>query len=166
MTWAECWRLLCVPVHAILEDVISLVSNDPAFENVELNLAGPQVAISCDIEMFKPVVLNLLVNGAQAMAGKGRLDIAVETETDCCEESCCRITIRDEGPGIPEEAREKIFEPFFTTKGGGTGLGLPIARKVVELHGGTISISCPEAGGTEVTVRLPREGRDRAAPPI
>jgi signal transduction histidine kinase len=65
------------------------------------------------------------------------------------------IQIRDTGPGIPEEIREQIFEPFFTTKARGGGLGLPIARRTVELHGGSLSLDCPADGGTVVTMTLP-----------
>jgi signal transduction histidine kinase len=65
------------------------------------------------------------------------------------------VSIRDTGPGIAAEVRDKMFEPFFTTKSRGGGLGLPIARRSVELHGGQLSIDCPPDGGTLVTVALP-----------
>jgi signal transduction histidine kinase len=67
----------------------------------------------------------------------------------------CEIDIRDEGPGIPEEVRARMFDPFFTTKSRGTGLGLPTARRIVEMHGGTIDVECPPDGGTLVRLRLP-----------
>ena len=65
------------------------------------------------------------------------------------------VRIADSGPGIPPEIREKIFEPFFTTKPGGTGLGLPVARRVIEAHHGDLELTCPETGGTVATVGLP-----------
>jgi len=66
----------------------------------------------------------------------------------------CRVRIRDSGPGIPPDVRERIFEPFFTTKHRGTGLGLPTARRIIESHGGLLTVECPEDGGTEVTLTL------------
>jgi signal transduction histidine kinase len=72
------------------------------------------------------------------------------------------VTIRDTGPGIPEEVRGRVFEPFFTTKGRGTGLGLALVKRVVDRHEGELSIECPEDGGTVVTLKLPHppEGSD------
>ena len=65
------------------------------------------------------------------------------------------IEVRDTGPGIPAAIRDQVFEPFFTTKNHGGGLGLPIARRTAELHGGTLTLECPDTGGTEVTLTLP-----------
>jgi signal transduction histidine kinase len=65
------------------------------------------------------------------------------------------IQVRDTGPGIPAEIRDQVFEPFFTTKARGGGLGLPIARRTAELHGGTLTLECPTSGGTIVTMSLP-----------
>jgi len=70
------------------------------------------------------------------------------------------IRVRDNGPGIPPERLEKIFTPFHSSKSRGTGLGLALSRKVVEAHGGTIAAASGPGGGAEVTVVLPRRGRD------
>ncbi len=67
----------------------------------------------------------------------------------------CSVAIADQGPGMPEEVRAKAFDAFFTTKHRGTGLGLPIARRVVEAHGGEMLIDVPPGGGTTVSVILP-----------
>ena len=67
----------------------------------------------------------------------------------------CRIAIRDYGPGMPPEVREKAFDAFFTTKHRGTGLGLPIARRIVEAHGGQIEIVAAEGAGTLVSIQVP-----------
>ena len=67
------------------------------------------------------------------------------------------MAFADEGPGIPADVLEKIFTPFFTTKVRGSGLGLPTVRRLIEAHHGTISIACPSASGTVVTVQLPGE---------
>ena len=84
---------------------------------------------------------NLLVNGAHAMeAGDGS---ALQAKTGG---ACGLVAFTDQGPGIPPDVREKVFTPFFTTKTRGSGLGLPIAKRLIEAHNGQISIECPSAG--------------------
>ncbi|MCZ6671073.1 MAG: ATP-binding protein [Acidobacteria bacterium] len=99
---------------------------------------------------MKNLFLNLILNAAQAMGGRGRIDLAVASI-----DGHCRVNVRDHGPGIPLEVRDRIFEPFFTTRDEGTGLGLAIARKVVEAHGGEISAGSTDEGGAVIGVRLP-----------
>ena len=65
------------------------------------------------------------------------------------------MSIADAGPGMPADVREHAFEPFFTTKSRGTGLGLPLAKRIVDAHGGEIQIDTPQTGGTVVTLLLP-----------
>ena len=107
-----------------------------------------------DAEMLRIVFQNLLINGAHAMQGKGRLRVEVEVAG-----STCRDRVQRCGPGIPLEIREKIFTPFFTTKSRGSGLGLPTAKRLVEAHQGQLIIHCPPGGGTTMVVRLPTAGR-------
>jgi len=90
------------------------------------------------------------MNAAQAMQGRGAVQVMLEPL-----DGVCRVTVRDSGPGIPADVRERIFTPFFTTKARGTGLGLPTAKRIVEAHGGSIGVYCPPGGGTTVEVRLP-----------
>jgi signal transduction histidine kinase len=75
------------------------------------------------------------------------------------------IEVRNDGPEIPAEIRERLFEPFFSTKeaGGGTGLGLSICRRIVSEHGGSIRVDSSNGTGTSFTVRLPVPGENRAA---
>ena len=65
------------------------------------------------------------------------------------------VVFTDSGPGIPADIRAKIFAPFFTTKSRGSGLGLPTAKRLIEAHRGQIHLTCPERGGTSVTIQLP-----------
>jgi signal transduction histidine kinase len=67
------------------------------------------------------------------------------------------MEVRDNGPGIPPDIREQVLEPFFTTKARGGGLGLPIAKRVAELHGGTLTLAFPADGGTLISVQAPRQ---------
>lgn len=91
----------------------------------------------------------MLRDGATA-SGDGRISLTV-AERD----QQCMLEVRDSGPGIPVELREQVFEPFFTTKARGGGLGLPIARRTAELHGGTLTLTTPDSGGTIFTLTIP-----------
>jgi signal transduction histidine kinase len=128
----------------------SLLSQDPALKEVAVEVNGAAPVVSVDPDMFRIVFQNLLINGAHAMNGKGRIRVAVAAV-----DSTCQIVVTDNGPGIPADIREKIFTPFFTTKSRGSGLGLPTAKRLVEAHNGQIAIDCPASGGTAVVIRLP-----------
>ena len=143
-------RLAVVELHAILADAITIVRRDPAAHSVEISVQGDDVSVTADGELVRATVLNLLLNAAQAMAGKGRIIV-----TTLRQNGSAVVRIGDTGPGIAPEIREQIFEPFFTTKARGGGLGLPIARRTAELHGGTLTLECPPEGGTVVTMSLP-----------
>jgi PAS domain S-box-containing protein len=143
-------RLAVVELRPILADAITIVRRDPTAQGVQIDVEGEDVTVTADGELVRATVLNLLLNAAQAMAGQGR--ITARTSRNGGDAS---IQIRDTGPGIPGEIREQIFEPFFTTKARGGGLGLPIARRTAELHGGSLTLECPPDGGTIVTMTVP-----------
>jgi signal transduction histidine kinase len=94
--------------------------------------------------------LNVAVNALEAMPKGGRMRIELERREDCA-----RVAVRDTGPGIPAELLARIYESDFTTKGGGSGIGLYVARAVVELHGGSIEAHSTVGRGTDVQVDLP-----------
>jgi signal transduction histidine kinase len=135
------------PLVALTAD---LLGADPALGGVRVRVEGSAPPVPADPGLLRIVFLNLLVNSAQAMKGQGTIDVSVSAST-----AECVIRFSDNGPGIPPEVRDKVFTPFFTTKARGTGLGLSTAKRVVEAHGGTISVECPTAGGTTVTIALP-----------
>jgi signal transduction histidine kinase len=143
-------HLAPVPMVSLFEDIVALVRQDPQLRKVVLDTRISDVVVPCDAELLKPAFLNIILNAAQAMKGEGRIQIAVEARGPCC-----RVAIGDTGPGIPPPIRAKVFEPFFSTKHRGTGLGLPIARRLVEAHGGKIDIEGPPEGGTTVVIELP-----------
>ena len=143
-------RLTAVDIHSILADAITIVRRDPSAHGVEIAVTGEDVSVTADGELVRATVLNLLLNAAQAMGAQGRIDVHTSRDS-----SSAFVQIRDNGPGIPPEIRDQVFEPFFTTKARGGGLGLPIARRTVELHGGSLTLDCPPAGGTIVTMSLP-----------
>jgi signal transduction histidine kinase len=110
--------------------------------------------MSGDLGQIQQVFTNLFINAADAMKGKGRLDILADYDPD---RSLFIITVSDTGPGIPQEFRDKVFDMFFTTKpvGKGTGLGLSISQKIINLHGGNIMVESPPEGGTRFVIELP-----------
>ncbi len=109
---------------------MALAQPPPGIEVVRLlGTALPEVAL--DAGQLRQAILNLVVNAVQAMPQGGRLSIAVRLEG-----ATAVVEVEDTGPGIPEEVQARIFEPFFTTKAPGTGLGLPVVRRIVEGHGG------------------------------
>jgi signal transduction histidine kinase len=134
----------------LLTATAGLLKADEGARQVDVEIAGAAPPVPADGEMLKMVFLNLLINGAHAMHGSGRIRVQVSAVLQEC-----RIAVSDDGPGIPLEMREKVFIPFFTTKRRGTGLGLPTARRFIEAHEGRISIDCPDSGGTTVIVQLP-----------
>jgi two-component system sensor kinase FixL len=137
-------------VGSLIATTVHLLASDPAQRGVRVEIEGGAPPIVGDAEMLKIVFLNLLINGAQAMAGQGCLRVSIQSS-----DVACRIEFIDAGPGIAPELRDKVFAPFFTTKARGSGLGLPTSRRFIEAHEGTLEIDCPTDGGTTVTVHLP-----------
>jgi len=141
-----------INVHDGIESSLTLVHHELKGRiTVQKDFSGlPDV--SCYPNQLNQVILNLLVNAAHAIEGKGTITIRTLLEDDTVV-----IEVADTGKGIPEEHRDKIFEPGFTTKAEskGTGLGLSIARKIMEEHGGTISFHSEVGVGTTFRLEIP-----------
>jgi two-component system sensor kinase FixL len=139
-----------VDLAGLVRVTADLLAGDPGLKGVAIEVEGSASPMMADAELLKIVFQNLLVNGAQAMQGRGAIQVLIESDA-----ASCRVTVRDAGPGIPVEIRERLFTPFFTTKARGTGLGLATAKRIVEAHGGSIAVKCPPAGGTVVALEFP-----------
>jgi len=111
-------------------------------------------AVRIDRETFRSAVLNLLLNAVQAMEGGGQLVVRTRPSG-----LGVVLELIDTGPGMDAETLGKVFQAFYTTKQGGSGLGLPTARKIVEAHGGTIDIETAPGRGTKLTIWLPAPPR-------
>jgi signal transduction histidine kinase len=111
-------------------------------------------AVRLDRETFRSAVLNLLLNAVQAMDGGGQLVVRTRPSG-----LGVALELIDTGPGMDAETLAKVFQAFYTTKQGGSGLGLPTARKIVEAHGGTIDVETAPGRGTKVTIWLPAPPR-------
>ena len=143
-------RLAQVNMRHLLNEAVTMLRRDPIGSSLDVQVEGGDGSIIADPDLLRATVLNLLLNAAQAMDGRGRIRVTGERR-----DGTWAIEVRDSGPGIPAAIQQEVLEPFFTTKSRGGGLGLPIAKRVAELHGGSLSLTCPESGGTSVTVTLP-----------
>ena len=119
--------------------------------DIELEVKRAIPPVEHDPNQINQVLLNLLLNAIQSMERAGTICVSVQLE----EGDEVSITVADEGKGIAPEDLPNIFRPFFTTKGQGTGLGLSLARRIVEAHAGTISVGSNPGRGTEFRIELP-----------
>lgn len=139
-------------VRALLSDLATFISPECSKKGVELALErerGP-ATIDADAFQLKHALLNLVLNALQATPPGGRITL----ETDGADDRLV-IRVRDTGEGVPPGREERIFDVFFTTREGGSGLGLPIARRIVDEHGGTLQLQSAPGGGTCATLLLP-----------
>jgi signal transduction histidine kinase len=138
---------------ALVREVFSLAEPQAKQNNVRLVVepdGGPATA-RVDRDLMKQALLNLVLNGCQAMPSGGELRVRMRPQTGHFE-----LEIADQGTGIPEAIRPKIFTLFCTTKPGGTGVGLAMASRIVQLHNGSIDFASEENRGTTFRVVLPR----------
>jgi signal transduction histidine kinase len=139
-----------VDLAALLASTADLIKRDPALAALQIHLPAAPAVVAADAEQLQIVFHNILMNAAQAMGGAGSIDVTINQG-----EPGWTVSFADHGPGMPPDVREKAFDAFFTTKHRGTGLGLPTARRIVEAHGGQMSIDVPATGGTIVSIVLP-----------
>jgi signal transduction histidine kinase len=141
-------------VHALLDECLDLAAARFAAAAVEVvrawDPAVPEVAL--DARELRKAFLNLILNGFEALDGRGRLTVATAYDRDA---AALVVTIEDTGAGMTDEVLAHAFDLFFTTKPEGTGLGMSIARSVVDLHGGTLAVQSRVGQGTRVQVTLP-----------
>jgi PAS domain S-box-containing protein len=143
-------QITSLRLRALIEDGVAFLKRDESLRTIDLTIDGEDAVLNADAELIRATVVNLLLNAAQAMAGQGRIAIRLARSSNGA-----TIEIHDSGPGIPPDVRAQVFEPFFTTKARGGGLGLPIAKRTAERHGGSLTIACPPEGGTVATLTLP-----------
>lgn len=148
---------------ALVKDVLVLVGKDLQMHRARLqtNFDAHPVIADVNAGQLQQVLLNLIINARQAMPNGGQLTVAVKTNHEA---GVGEISVRDSGEGIPPETLRKIFDPYFTTKTadaqgqGGTGLGLSMAREVIEAHHGRIRVESTVGQGTTFTLKLPLVG--------
>lgn len=138
-------------LHAYIEEEFLFLAHDPRFASITLqNMVPKSAEIAVDPNQLHQVIINLLQNAADAMPDGGKIRIeSIFTP------AAARISVTDNGVGIAEDAVQHLFEPFWTTKPAGTGLGLAISYRIIEAHGGTLSVESPPAGGCRFVISLP-----------
>jgi signal transduction histidine kinase len=141
----------------LVRSVVEITQADAANGSVDIaidNRWDPAVRLQADGPQLKQVLLNLVRNAVEAAAeahpGAGRVAIAIEATTEGVV-----VTVDDDGPGVPAEARQLVFTPFHTTKDHGTGLGLAVAYAIVQLHGGSLTVLDGPLGGARFRVSVP-----------
>jgi signal transduction histidine kinase len=130
---------------------------------VDVRVSNELPLIQADQHQLAQLVTNLLTNAYEALEGKGHVIISAETvhveavnahgEADMSD--AVLVEVADDGPGVPQDVRDKVFDPFFTTKAQGSGLGLAIVRKIVDAHDGKIDLRSAAGRGTAIRVTLP-----------
>jgi signal transduction histidine kinase len=159
-----------IDLRGLLEDVIMLATPDAEQHGVtvERKLGPDPLSVRVDPDVMRQAILNVVLNGMQAMGQGGVLTISARREEDSIISE-----IRDQGAGIPHELQEKIFELYFTTKKGGSGIGLAQTYQALQWHYGSIDFETVEGEGTTFRLRLPaveiraeaEYGNGRAVPP-
>ena len=144
-------------VQDVLNELATLVGGEAQQSKVQIRVVAPLTLppLKADREYLRQTLLNLILNGLQAMPEGGTLTLKANTSN-----GDFLISITDTGVGIAPENRRRIFEPYFTTKAKGSGLGLAIARRIIEAHGGKITVSGEADHGCCFQIALPLNGKE------
>ena len=150
------WRLEPSDLNQQIDSVLDLFAPQAKESNIELvtYLDRQLPSVVLDRESFHGALINLVVNALQAMPGGGQLVVRTTSTA-----SGVALHLIDTGEGMDEKTRSQIFETFFSTKPGGSGLGLPTTRKIIEAHGGRIDVQSEVGRGTQFTIELPVPAR-------
>jgi signal transduction histidine kinase len=144
-------------LRQVIADVLALATEELSTRSVTLESSLPSnpLVANVDADLLKQAVLNVIQNGAQAMPEGGTLRLALEEE-----KKSAVLRIADEGTGIPDEIRDKIFDLYFTTKAEGSGIGLAMTYRILQLHHGNVEVKSSLGSGTEFLLRIPLAALD------
>jgi signal transduction histidine kinase len=165
-------------LRGVIADVLALAAEELSTRNVTLVSSMPDEPLiaNVDADLLKQAALNVIQNGAQAMPEGGRLEVVLEGDQRITGNTerlpggrtapgsdrqgapgwkSAVLRIADEGPGIPEEIQERIFDLYFTTKVGGSGIGLAMTYRILQLHHGSVEVQSVRDRGTEFRLRIP-----------
>ena len=151
-------KLVEYDLRHVVADVVTLAAAEMSTRQVVLTSQLPPYPLTAkvDVDLLKQAVLNVVQNGAQAMPEGGRLEVTLLEEG-----KSAVIQVEDEGGGISEELREKIFDLYFTTKKGGSGIGLAMTYRILQLHHGSIDVQSELGRGSVFQLRIPLSTTDR-----
>ncbi len=153
LRFAQAQNLVCAPADLaeVIDEMLDFFGPMARAGGIEIKCyVPPGLVTSLDRDLFKQALLNLLLNAQQAMPQGGELTIQAVAGP-----GVVSLSLIDTGKGMTPEVLAKAFQPFFTARQGGTGLGLPTTRKIVEAHGGSIRAESEVGRGTKFTIRLP-----------
>jgi signal transduction histidine kinase len=151
-----------VDVHSVVTAVVRLIRAHPECRpDAEILIEGSRTMMEGDEDLLHRVIANLVLNAVQAARGPIRITVSVasvsvgEIPHGTNLEHAVRLQVRDDGPGIPEEIRDRLFDPFVSGRTGGSGLGLAIVQRAVEAHRGLVLVDSEPGAGTTFTIFLP-----------
>jgi signal transduction histidine kinase len=165
-------------LRPVIGDVLALAADELTMRRVTLisRVSSEPLVANVDADLLKQAALNVIQNGAQAMPNGGRLEVILEAERNHpgsqipvassngsagLATHAAVLRVADEGIGIPDDIRDKIFDLYFTTKIGGSGIGLAMTYRILQLHHGSIEVQSREGRGTEFRLRIPLTAADR-----
>lgn len=137
-------------LHEVIDDILPLIEHSNGNEQVVFDIQLHSIELFMDSEQMKQVLHNLIRNSIEAMERKGKVSISSQVK-----EETCQIFIEDNGSGVPETIKKEMFDPFFTSKNNGTGLGLTIARRILDNHEGKLELVSSNERGTCFLIELP-----------
>jgi signal transduction histidine kinase len=143
-------HLVETDLQDVVENVVELTGVEMAEHRVEVRCALERVKVRADGELLRQALLNLMLNGMQAMEGGGVLRVSVRRQQDAA-----IIEVADDGMGIEPELMPRIFDLYFTTKAKGSGIGLAMTYRIVQMHGGALEVRSQVTEGAVFTMRLP-----------
>jgi len=152
-------------VNGVVRDLVDFFEPQATEAGVQVraDLAAGDLTAEIDAGLVKQATLNLLINACQAMADArakgtphGGADLLlIRTRAAGGREPAVRVQVADTGPGMSPDAASRVFQPYYSTKRGGSGLGLPTARRLIDAHGGSLSLHTEPGRGSEFTIELP-----------
>jgi len=151
-------KLIEYDLRHVVTDVVRLSAAEMSMRNVTLTHQLPSYPVTAkvDVDLLKQAVLNVVQNGAHAMADGGKLEVVLIEDG-----KSAVIEVKDEGTGISQELRDKIFDLYFTTKSNGSGIGLAMTYRILQLHHGSIDVQSEVGRGSVFQLRIPLSATDR-----
>ena len=147
-----------VNLTAAVSEILQLLEPEATQKGIEIAVESPkeEVVVKGDPDLLRQALMNISVNAIEAMGRGGKLRVGIEKSRESC-----MIRVQDTGPGIPPALRDKIFQLYYTTKPRGSGIGLAMTFRAVQLHGGTIEVDGEAGKGTTFRITLPLASEER-----
>jgi signal transduction histidine kinase len=154
-----------VDLVELVGGVLSFIEPEAAARGIRVSFERPEddIVMEAGADLLRQALMNIAVNAIEAMDNGGELAVRIERNATGSDDARCSIVIADTGPGIPPDQRDKIFQLYYTTRPHGTGIGLAMAFRAAQLHGGTIEVRSEMGKGTEFRVVLPLGAPVKAA---